>query len=140
VIVWSDGASRGNPGPAGVGALVTDREGVVLAEIAEPLGVTTNNVAEYTAAIRGLERAKELGATDVILRADSLLLVSQLAGRYKVKNARLQELHARASMLAAGFARIRYEHVARELNTAADRLANLGADAGVGSGGLDPRR
>jgi ribonuclease HI len=135
VIVWSDGAARGNPGPAGVGAVVTGLDGTVLAEIAEPLGVATNNVAEYTAAIRGLERARDLGAREVTLRADSLLLIRQLAGRYKVKNARLQELHARASMLAAGFARVRYEHVARELNTAADRLANLGVDLGLPAGG-----
>jgi ribonuclease HI len=135
VIVWSDGAARGNPGPAGIGVMITDRDGEILAEIAEPLGIATNNVAEYTAAIRGLERAKELGASEVLLRADSLLLIQQLAGRYKVKNARLKELHARASMLAAAFARVRFEHVARELNTQADRLANVGVDVGLASGG-----
>ena len=137
MIVWSDGAARGNPGPAGIGVMITDPDGEILAEIAEPLGIATNNVAEYTAAIRGLERARELGASEVLLRADSLLLIQQLAGRYKVKNARLKELHARASMLAAGFARVRYEHVARELNTEADRLANVGVDAGLASGSVD---
>ena len=124
VIVWTDGAARGNPGPAGAGALVTDAEGAVLAEIAEGLGVATNNVAEYTAAILGLERAAELGATDVLLRSDSRLLVEQLAGRFKVKNAVLQQLHAKAKAIASGFTRITYEHVRRELNTAADALAN----------------
>jgi len=81
VIVWSDGAARGNPGPAGAGALVTDADGGVLAEIAEGLGVATNNVAEYTAAILGLERAAELGAADVLLRSDSRLLIEQLGVR-----------------------------------------------------------
>jgi ribonuclease HI len=136
VIVWSDGAARGNPGPAGAGALVTDADGAVLAEIAEGLGVATNNVAEYTAAILGLERAAELGATDVLLRSDSRLLIEQLAGRFKVKNAVLQQLHARAKAIASGFARIRYEHVRRELNTAADALANAGVDAWLAAGGV----
>jgi probable phosphoglycerate mutase len=136
VIVWSDGAARGNPGPAGAGALVTDAGGVVLAEIAEGLGVATNNVAEYTAAILGLERAAELGATDVLLRSDSRLLIEQLAGRFKVKNAVLKQLHARARAIASGFSRIRYEHVRRELNTAADALANAGVDAWLASGGV----
>ena len=136
MIVWSDGAARGNPGPAGAGALVTDAGGVVLAEIAEGLGVATNNVAEYTAAILGLERAAELGAKDVLLRSDSRLLIEQLAGRFKVKNAVLQQLHARAKAIAAGFSRIRYEHVRRELNTAADALANAGVDAWLAAGGV----
>jgi ribonuclease H / adenosylcobalamin/alpha-ribazole phosphatase len=135
VIVWTDGAARGNPGPAGAGALVTDADGTILAEIAEGLGVATNNVAEYTAAILGLERAAELGATDVLLRSDSRLLVEQLAGRFKVKNAVLQQLHARAKAIASRFARIRYEHVRRELNTAADALANAGVDAWLAAGG-----
>ena len=129
LILWCDGAARGNPGPAGVGVLVTDAEGETLAEIAEGIGEATNNVAEYTAAIRGLERARDLGATDVLLRSDSRLLVEQLAGRFQVKNPTLQLLHAEASMLAAGFASIRYEHVPRERNTEADRLANVGVDA-----------
>ena len=141
MIVWTDGASRGNPGPAGIGVQITDPDGEVLAEIAEGLGVATNNVAEYTAAIRGLERAAELGASDVLLRSDSRLLVEQLAGRFKVKNPRLQQLHARARMLAAGLPRVRYEHVARERNTEADRLANLGVDDWLagGRGAADPR-
>lgn len=108
---------------------VTDAEGETLAEIAEGIGEATNNVAEYTAAIRGLERARDLGAADVLLRSDSRLLVEQLAGRFKVKNPTLQLLHAEASMLAAGFASIRYEHVPRQRNTEADRLANVGVDA-----------
>jgi probable phosphoglycerate mutase len=128
LIVECDGASRGNPGPAAVGVRITDTNGEVLAEIAEGIGVATNNVAEYTAAIRGLERARELGAQEVLVRSDSRLLVEQLSGRFKVKNPTLQRLHAEASSLAAGFARIRYEHVPREQNTEADRLANRGVD------------
>jgi ribonuclease HI len=128
VIVACDGASRGNPGPAGIGAVVMDDEGGVLAEVAEGIGVATNNVAEYTAAIRGLERARDLGAREVLVRSDSRLLVEQLAGRFKVKNPNLQRLHAQARALASGFDSVRYEHVPRERNTAADLLANRGVD------------
>ncbi len=126
--VACDGASRGNPGPAGAGAQITGPDGSVLAEVAEGLGETTNNVAEYTAVIRGLERALELGATDVLLRSDSQLLINQLTGRYRVKSPHLQPLHRRVRELGARFDTIEYEHVRRERNTEADRLANLGVD------------
>ena len=126
--VACDGASRGNPGPAGAGAQITGPDGSVLAEVAEGLGETTNNVAEYTAVIRGLERALELGATDVLLRSDSQLLINQLTGRYRVKTPHLQPLHRRVRELGARFDAIEYEHVRREWNTEADRLANLGVD------------
>lgn len=126
--VACDGASRGNPGPAGAGAHITGPDGSVLAEVAEGLGETTNNVAEYTAVIRGLERALELGATDVLLRSDSQLLINQLTGRYRVKTPHLQPLHRRVRELGARFEAIEYEHVPRERNTEADRLANLGVD------------
>ena len=126
--VACDGASRGNPGPAGAGAQITGPDGSVLAEVAEGLGETTNNVAEYTAVIRGLERALELGATDVLLRSDSQLLINQLTGRYRVKTPHLQPLHRRVRELGARFDTIEYEHVRRERNTEADRLANLGVD------------
>jgi ribonuclease HI len=128
VIVACDGASRGNPGPAGAGAQLSDDDGTVLAEIAEGLGETTNNVAEYTAVILGLERAGELGATEVVVRSDSLLLVNQLTGRYRVKTSHLQPLHRRVLELASGFDSVRFEHVRREFNTEADRLANEGVD------------
>jgi ribonuclease HI len=101
-----------------------------VAELAEGIGVATNNVAEYTAAIRGLERARELGASEVLLRSDSLLLVEQRSGRFKVKNPTLQHLHMRVRSVAAGFEEpVRYEHVPRERNKEADRLANEGVDA-----------
>jgi probable phosphoglycerate mutase len=101
----------------------------VIAEIAEGIGVATNNVAEYTAAIRGLERAGELGATQVLLRSDSRLVIEQLSGRFKVRNPNLQRLHARARGLASGFERVGFEHVPRQRNAHADRLANEGVDA-----------
>lgn len=135
IIVWTDGAARGNPGPAGAGAQLTTPDGEVVGEIAEGLGETTNNVAEYTAAIRGLERAAELGATDVVLRSDSQLLINQLSGRYRVKSEHLIPLHRRLRALARGFERIRFEHVPRERNTEADRLANEGVDTWLAGGG-----
>jgi ribonuclease HI len=128
LIVWCDGAARGNPGPAGAGAQLTTPDGSVVAEIAEGIGETTNNVAEYTAAIRGLERAAELGALEVTLRSDSQLLVNQLTGRYRVRTAHLVPLYERARALARRFRRIRFEHVPRERNSEADRLANEGVD------------
>ncbi|MEX0743876.1 MAG: reverse transcriptase-like protein [Actinomycetota bacterium] len=140
LIVACDGASRGNPGPAGIGVRIADTSGEVLAEIAEGIGVATNNVAEYTAVIRGLERARELGAQEVLVRSDSRLLVEQLSGRFKVKNPTLQRLHAEASSLAAGFGRIRFEHVPREQNTEADRLANRGVDAWLAGEGATRSR
>ena len=100
----------------------------MIAEIAQGIGVATNNVAEYTAAIRGLERARELGASELLLRSDSRLLIEQLAGRWKVKNPALQQLHRRARSLLATFERVELEHVPRERNIEADRLANVGVD------------
>jgi ribonuclease HI len=128
LIVACDGAARGNPGPAGIGVQVTTEEGEVLGEIARGIGEATNNVAEYTAVIEGLSLANDLGATSVLLRSDSQLLVNQLTGRYRVKSPHLQPLHRRARGLAAGFDRISFEHVPREQNGEADRLANEGVD------------
>jgi probable phosphoglycerate mutase len=135
VIINCDGAARGNPGPAGAGAVVVDDDGQVLAEVAEGLGETTNNVAEYTAAIRGLEEAERLGATRVLLRSDSQLLINQLTGRYRVKTAHLVPLHRRIRELAARFERVTFEHVPRERNVEADRLANLGVDTWLAAQG-----
>ncbi len=101
----------------------------MLAEIAAGLGETTNNVAEYTAALEGLKRAAELGATEVLLRSDSQLLIYQLTGRYKVKSAHLVPLHRGVLEQARRFRDVRYEHVRRERNTEPDRLANEGVDA-----------
>jgi ribonuclease HI len=136
LIVWCDGAARGNPGPAGAGVQITTADGEVVAEIAAGLGETTNNVAEYTAAIRGLERAGELGATDVLLRSDSQLLINQLTGRYRVKSPHLQPLYRRLRELVGAFERVRFEHVPRERNGEADRLANEGVDSWLAGGDL----
>ena len=138
VVVHCDGAARGNPGPAGAGAVVTDADGGVLAEVAEGLGETTNNVAEYTAAIRGLEAAQALDAREVLLRSDSQLLINQLTGRYRVKTPHLQPLYARVRELARTFDRVTFEHVPRERNVEADRLANAGVDRWLA--GLDGER
>ncbi len=129
MVVACDGAARGNPGPAGIGVVIVKLDGEVIARIADGIGETTNNVAEYTAAIEGLKRARELGATDVLLRSDSHLLIEQLSGRYKVKAAHLRPLHAAALAEARKFPRIKFEHVRRERNKEADRLANQGVDA-----------
>lgn len=134
LIVSCDGAARGNPGPAGIGVHITDPDGTPVAEIAEGIGETTNNVAEYTAAIRGLERARDLGASEVLLRSDSQLLVNQLVGAYRVKTAHLVPLHAEVLSLARGFEQVRFEHVRRERNVEADRLANVGVDAWLAAG------
>ena len=100
-----------------------------MAEIARGIGEATNNVAEYTAAIEGLTLAQELGARTVTVRSDSQLLVNQLNGRYRVKTPHLQPLHRRVRSLVASFDRVSFEHVGRELNGEADRLANEGVDA-----------
>jgi len=101
----------------------------VVDRIARGIGIATNNVAEYTAVLEGLRRARELGATDVLLRSDSKLLIEQLAGRFRVKNPTLQRLHTEVRAMARAFARISYEHVPREANKEADRMANRGVDA-----------
>ncbi len=108
-----------------------------MGEIARGIGVATNNVAEYTACIEGLKRAAELGATQVLVRSDSRLLIEQIEGRFRVKNPTLQRLHHEARQAAKAFRRIAYEHVPRERNEDADRLANRGVDewlAGEGAG------
>lgn len=127
--VATDGGARGNPGPAAIGASVTDDDGTELAAISEYIGETTNNVAEYTAVIRGLEAAADLGAHAVTLRSDSELLIRQLQGRYKVKAAHLQPLHAEVQGLLRRFAETTLEHVRRERNVRADALVNEALDA-----------
>jgi ribonuclease HI len=128
LIVSCDGAARGNPGPAGIGVQITDEDGIVVAEIAEWIGETTNNVAEYTAVLEGLRRALALGARRVHLRSDSQLLIQQLSGRYRVKAAHLRPLYEEVIGLLSGFDRVQLQHVPREQNREADRLANLGVD------------
>ena len=128
LIVHTDGAARGNPGPAGIGVHITSEEGRTVGTLAEGIGPATNNVAEYRAAIAGLRLAGELGARRVLLRADSRLLIEQLAGRYRVKNPTLQKLHREARALIGSFEEVSLEHVPREANADADALANQGVD------------
>ena len=128
VVVWTDGGARGNPGPAGYGAVVTTPGGQVLAEVAEGIGWATNNVAEYRGVIAGLQRAAALGARRVRVRADSLLVVNQQKGLWKVKNADLRPLSEETKRLARGFDRVVWEHVPRERNRRADALANRAMD------------
>jgi broad specificity phosphatase PhoE/ribonuclease HI len=136
VIVEADGGSRGNPGPAGYGAVVRDPDsGDVLAERQEGLGVTTNNVAEYRGLIAGLEAAAELGASAVEARLDSKLVVEQMSGRWKIKNAMLQPLALRVRELASQFDRVTYTWVPRAHNAHADRLANEAMDTQADGGG-----
>ncbi len=123
VFVYSDGASRGNPGAAGIGVVITDSRGHVLFEEGEPIGRQTNNVAEYAAAIRGLQRAIEMKAQDVTLRADSELLVRQINGEYRVKNPALAAKHQELLDLCRRFPSFRAEYVPREQNSRADELA-----------------
>ena len=128
MVVNIDGGSRGNPGPAGYGVRFAGPDGAVVAEVSEAIGVATNNVAEYRGLLAALRYALEHGYDDLTVRSDSLLLVCQMRGEYKVKNPGLQPLHAEARRLAAGLRRVRYEHVRREFNTHADRLANEAMD------------
>jgi ribonuclease H / adenosylcobalamin/alpha-ribazole phosphatase len=129
VVVWTDGGARGNPGPAGYGVVVTTPGGEILAQLAEGIGWATNNVAEYRGAIAGLEQALALGARQVRVRADSLLVVNQQKGLWKVKNPTLRELWVETRRLVGQFERVIWEHVPRERNRHADALANRAMDA-----------
>jgi ribonuclease HI len=128
VVVSTDGGARGNPGPAGIGVHIASRSGKTLASIAEAIGHATNNVAEYTAVIRGLQRALQMGARRVHVRADSLLAVEQLSGNYRVKNPTLRRLHEEATALMKHFEKVTFEHVPRARNKKADALVNKAID------------
>ena len=130
--LFCDGGSRGNPGPAAIGCVVFDatvdpRE--VVASVSECIGVTTNNVAEYRALIAGLEAVAHLRARIIHVRADSLLMIKQLRGEYRVKHANLKPLHAEARALLAAYEVSDLQHVRREENTEADALVNAALDA-----------
>lgn len=131
IIIHSDGGARGNPGPAGIGAILNLENGTVIAEISKYLGETTNNQAEYRALIAGLEKAKELQAEEVDCYLDSELVVKQLNREYKVKNAELAPLFLQIHNLSLLFKKINFIHVRREFNKEADRLANEAMDRGV---------
>ncbi len=126
--VYTDGASRNNPGQAAIGVVLADREGKVAATVSRAIGITTNNQAEYQAVIAGLEMAVKLGAREVCLNTDSELVVKQLKGLYRVKNAGLKTLHARVLQLMDKFNKCSIKHVSRNCNAEADKLANLALD------------
>ena len=133
ITAYIDGGSRGNPGPAGYGVQIVDREGQVLAELHQALGSATNNVAEYQGLLAALEWALDRGLHALHIRSDSELLVRQLKGEYRVKNPGLQPLYQEARDRIAQIGKVTFEHVRREFNREADRLANLAMDeAAVG--------
>ena len=122
--LFADGGSRGNPGPAASAAVLLDSSGELLEEIGAYLGVATNNVAEWTALVLGLEAAAKLGIQRLAVRLDSELVVKQLRGEYRVKHAGLQPLHRRAQQLLRSFGEVDVRHVPRKQNVVADRLVN----------------
>ena len=133
VELHSDGGARGNPGPAAIGAVVTDPSTdppTVLATVSERIGVATSNVAEYKAVIAGLEAARAFPARTLRVRADSMLVIRQLEGKWKVKHAGLKPLHAEARALLAEWEHVDLAHVRREENADADLLVNAALDAG----------
>jgi ribonuclease HI len=123
-----DGGARGNPGPAAIGVVLRDADGEVVAERGERIGRATNNVAEYRALLAGIELASAHGAEELELIGDSELVVRQVEGRYKVKDATMRELHAEVKRALAGFGNWSIRHVRREQNADADRLVNAALD------------
>ena len=128
IVAYIDGGARGNPGPAGFGVRIESKDGALVEEFSEAIGVATNNVAEYRGLLAALEWARAHHVTAVHIRSDSLLLVQQMLGNYKVKNAGLQPLHAKARLLAHEVGGVTFEHVRRESNKHADGLANTAMD------------
>ncbi len=134
--IFADGGSRGNPGPAGSGAVVRDGHGKIVIEVSEFLGNTTNNVAEYTGILRALEKLLEREGSaanhvTVTIKMDSMLVVKQMNGEYKIKHPNLKPLAARVKELSQKFKSVSFAHVYREHNKEADRLANLAMDRGM---------
>ena len=125
---YIDGGARGNPGPAGYGVRVEDADSNLIEELHGPLGVATNNVAEYSGLLAALKWAVDHGHPDVHIRADSELLVKQMRGEYKIKNPGLQPLAARARLLMMELGKVTFEYVRREQNKEADRLSNIAMD------------
>jgi probable phosphoglycerate mutase len=128
MVAYIDGGARGNPGPAGYGAFIQSSDGNVVAELHGALGIATNNVAEYNGLLAALQWAIDQNVRRLHIRADSELLVRQMRGEYKVRNAGLQPLYVRARLLTAQLDEVKFEHVRREFNKEADRLSNLGMD------------
>ena len=129
-IIYTDGGARGNPGPAGIGAVLYDENKNIIEEVSEYIGETTNNQAEYKAVIAGFKKAVELGISEIELYADSELVIKQLKREYKVKNKDLAPLFLQVYNLSLNFKKISYTHIRREMNKEADRLANVAMDKG----------
>ena len=128
LILHVDGGARGNPGPAAIGVVVSDPAGGVIEELAETIGVTTNNEAEYRALLRALELAARLGAQEVRIYGDSELVAKQVTGEYKVKHPRMKELHEQAIVALGRFPRVTITTVPRAQNARADELVNRARD------------
>lgn len=126
--LYSDGGARGNPGPAGIGAVIMDDKNQIVGQVSEYIGVTTNNIAEYHAIYSGLAKAKELGITDLQCKLDSELVVNQLNQKYRVKNVDLGPWFVKIWNLRQDFKTITFEHIRREQNTLADSLVNQAID------------
>jgi len=130
LVIYTDGAARGNPGPAAIGVVLKDERGNTVATISRCLGKATNNQAEYTAVIAGLEKAISLGTKQVLLKSDSELVVKQLMGLYKVKNADLRELYQKVMKLTGQLEKFSAANIPREQNKQADALCNKALDGG----------
>ncbi len=130
LIVFTDGASRGNPGPASYGFTISKESGQLIYQEGKHIGVTTNNVAEYTAVLKSLQYLKEKFDSDleVIFYMDSKLVVEQLSGRFKIKSEHLKGIIYKINQLARLFGKVSYNHVPRELNKQADKMANIALD------------
>jgi ribonuclease HI len=132
ITAFFDGGARGNPGPAGWGVYIVDDKGEVQAELSGSIGTATNNVAEYHGLIAALQWAANRDLKQIAIKGDSLLLIEQMRGNYKVKNEGLKPLHLKARMLVMQIGDVSFEHVRREQNKEADRLSNVGMDGNAG--------
>ncbi len=130
MLIWIDGAARGNPGPAAIGVVIKDEQGAVLARLSQCIGKTTNNQAEYRALIAALEKAVKLGARKVSVYSDSELVVRQITGRYRVKKEELKPLFQKVTRLQGRLENFSISHIPRSRNAAADGLANEALDRG----------
>jgi probable phosphoglycerate mutase len=133
IVAYIDGGARGNPGPAGYGVRIETPDGKLIEEFSESIGVATNNVAEYRGLLAALAWARTHHVSSVHVRSDSQLLVQQMLGNYKVRHPALQPLHAKAQLQAHEIGRVSFEHVRREANKHADRLANAAMDGAAGT-------
>ncbi|MEA3450206.1 MAG: ribonuclease HI family protein [Patescibacteria group bacterium] len=128
LIIYTDGGARGNPGPAGIGAVIYNEKKEIIAEISEYIGESTNNQAEYKALLAAIKKAKEFKVDEINFFLDSELVVEQMSGNYKVKNKSLQPLFVQIYNESLSYKKVTYKHVRREKNKEADRLANMAMD------------